>query len=60
MSSSDSARDGHTTFDELCEPIDPYLKQHERDHAPHHRETLHFTAFVKKLIYHFAKKCPVC
>ena len=48
---------GHTTFDELCEPIEPFLEQHERDHSPHHRETLHFAGFVRKLVYHFAKNC---
>lgn len=37
--------DGHTTFDELCETIDSFLEQHERDHPPHHRETLHFADF---------------
>jgi hypothetical protein len=57
MSSSNSAEDSQTTFDELCEPIDPFLDQHERDRAPHHRETLHFADFVKKLVYHFAKNC---
>jgi hypothetical protein len=46
-----------TTFDELCEPIDPFLEQHERNHTLHHREKLHFRDFVKKLVYHFAKGC---
>jgi len=50
-------KDGHTTFDELCEPIKSFLEQHEGDHPPHHRETLHFADFVKKLIYHFTKNC---
>ena len=49
--------EGHTTFDELCEPINPFLEQHERDHPPHHRERLHFADFVRKLVYHFAKNC---
>jgi len=44
-----------TTFDELCEPIRPFLDQHERDHPPHHREKLHFRDFVRQLVYHFAK-----
>lgn len=57
MISSNSAGNGHTTFSELHEPIDSFLDQHERDHPPHHRETLHFADFVKKLIYHFAKNC---
>jgi hypothetical protein len=49
--------DGHTTFDELCEPINSFLEQHERDHAPHHREPVHFADFVNKLVYHFAENC---
>ena len=57
MSSPDSGGEGHTTFDELCEPIEPFLEQHERDHPPHHRETLRFADFVRKLVYHFAKNC---
>ena len=52
----DSARHC-TTFDTLFQPLEPYLEQHERDHPPHHRETLHFRAFVRKLVYHFAKGC---
>jgi IS4 transposase len=47
----------HTTFDELCEPINPFLDQHERDRTPHHREKLHFSDFVRQLVYHFAKGC---
>jgi hypothetical protein len=57
MSNPNNSGEGHTTFDELCEPIEPFLDQHERDHAPHHRETLHFPDFVRKLVYHFAKNC---
>ena len=57
MTSSNNAGDGHTTFDELCEPINSFLERHECDHPPHHRETLHFIDFVKKLIYHFTKNC---
>ena len=57
MTSSNNAGDGHTTFDELCEPINSFLERHEHDHPPHHRETLHFVDFVKKLIYHFTKNC---
>ena len=45
MISSNSAGDGQTTFSELHEPIDSFLDQHERDHPPHHRETLHFADF---------------
>jgi hypothetical protein len=51
----DSAR--CTTFDTLVQPLEPYPEQHERDHPPHHRETLHFRAFVRKLVFHFAKGC---
>lgn len=46
-----------TTFDELCEPINPFLEQHERNHTLHHREKLHFRDFVRKLVYHFTKGC---
>jgi hypothetical protein len=57
MTNPHNGRDGHTTFGELCGPIDPFLAQHECDHPPHHREALHFADFVKKLVYHFAKNC---
>jgi len=57
MINSNNVGGDHTTFDELCEPINSFLEQHERDHSPHHRETLHFADFVKKLVYHFAKNC---
>ena len=57
MTNQNNIGDGHTTFDELWRPIKPFLEQHERDHQPHHRETFHFTDFVLKLIYHFAKNC---
>jgi hypothetical protein len=57
MTNPHNGRDGHTTFGELCEPIGPFLEQHECDHPPHHREALHFADFVKKLVYHFAKDC---
>jgi hypothetical protein len=46
-----------TTFEKLCEPISPFLDQHEGEHPQHHREKLHFTDFVKQLVYHFAKGC---
>ena len=46
-----------TTFAALFQPIEAVLVQHERDHPPHHRETLHFKDFVRKLVYHFAKGC---
>ncbi len=54
MTNPHDGGDSHTTFGELCEPIDPFLEQHERDHPPHHREALHFAEFVRKLVYHFA------
>ena len=57
MTNPHDGGDSHTTFSELCEPIDPFLEQHERDHPPHHREALHFAEFVRKLVYHFAKNC---
>jgi len=57
MTQSGVPEEAHTTFDELCEPINPFFEQHERDHTPHHREKLHFRDFVKKLVYHFAKGC---
>ncbi len=57
MEKPETIADGRTTFDELCKPIDSFLEQHERDHPPHHLETLHFADFVRKLIYHFAKNC---
>ena len=57
MANLNDSGDDHTTFDELCEPINLFLEQHEQDHPPHHRETLPFAGFVRKLIYHFAKNC---
>jgi hypothetical protein len=57
MTTPHNGGDGHTTFDELCKPIEPLLEQHACDHPPHHREALHFADFVKKLVYHFAKNC---
>ena len=53
---SDSEKE-RTTFAALFQPIEVVLAQHERDHTPHHRETLHFKDFVRKLVYHFAKGC---
>ena len=52
----DSGRDC-TTFDVLFQPLEAPLAQHEQDHPPHHREALHFTEFVRLLIYHFVKGC---
>ena len=46
-----------TTFTALFHPVEAFLVQYERDHPPHHRETLHFKDFVRKLVYHFAKGC---
>lgn len=57
MTNPNNTEDEHTTFDELCEPINSFLEQHEQDHPPHHREKLPFTDFVRKLVYHFAKNC---
>ena len=50
----DSERDC-TTFDALFQPTERFFEQHERDHPPHHRETLHFRDFVRSVVYHFAK-----
>jgi hypothetical protein len=46
-----------TTFDALFQPLEATLAQHEQDHSPHHRETLHFAQFVRLLVYHFVKSC---
>jgi hypothetical protein len=45
------------TFDVLFQPLEPPLEQHEHNHPPHHRETLHFKGFVRLLVYHFTKNC---
>jgi IS4 transposase len=55
MSNPDDSARYCTTFDALCQPVDPFLDQHERDHPPHHREKLHFREFVRSLVYHFVK-----
>lgn len=55
MTKPDSSKKDCTTFDELLKPIKSSLAQHENDHPPHHRETLHFKGFVRLLVYHFAK-----
>lgn len=57
MTKINSSGDKQTTFDKLCEPINPGLEQHQRDHPAHHRERLHFPDFVRMLIYHFSKHC---
>ncbi len=57
MKKPETTAGNRATFDELCEPIDSFLEQHEHEHPPHHLEKLHFTDFVRKLIYHFAKNC---
>ena len=57
MKKPETTADNRAPFDELCEPIDSFLEQHEHDHPPHHLEKLHFADFVRKLIYHFAKNC---
>jgi len=57
MTKPDSSEKDCTTFDALFQPLESSLAQHEHDHPPHHRETLHFKGFVKLLIYHFVKGC---
>jgi len=57
MAKPDSSEKDCTTFDALFQPLESSLAQHEHDHPPHHRETLHFKGFVKLLIYHFVKGC---
>ena len=51
----EGSEETYTTFDALMQPLAHPLAQHERDHPPHYRETLHFVEFVKLLIYHFSK-----
>jgi hypothetical protein len=55
MSPPDDSERHCTTFDALFQPLEAYLEQQERDQPPHHREKLHFSDFVRSLIYHFAK-----
>jgi hypothetical protein len=57
MTKPNSSEKDCTTFDALIQPLESSLAQHEHDHPPHHRETLHFKEFVRLLIYHFAKGC---
>ena len=57
MTKPDNSEKDCTTFDVLVQPLETSLAQHERDHPPHHRETLHFRGFVQLLIYHFVKGC---
>lgn len=57
MTTPDDSERDCTTFDVLFQPLKPFLARHERDHSPHHRETLHFKAFVRLLVYYFTKGC---
>jgi len=57
MPKPDNSEKDCTTFDVLLQPLESSLTQHERDHPPHHRETLHFKEFVQMLVYHFSKGC---
>jgi hypothetical protein len=57
MSKPDDSEQHCTTFDALFQPLEAPLAQQERDHPPHHREVLHFTQFVRLLVYHFVKSC---
>jgi hypothetical protein len=57
MTKPDGSEKDCTTFDVLFQPLESPLAQHECDHPPHHRETLHFKWFVRLLVYHFTKGC---
>jgi hypothetical protein len=57
MTKPDDSEKDCTTFDVLFQPLKPFLARHERDHSSHHRETLHFKAFVRLLVYYFTKGC---
>ncbi len=57
MTKPSGPKKSRTTFEELFRPLETSLEQHERDHPPHHREELHFTDFVRILVYHFVKGC---
>jgi hypothetical protein len=57
LTKPDNSEKDCTTFDVLLQPLESSLAQHERDHPPHHRETLHFKEFVQMLVYHFSKGC---
>ena len=55
MATQNNSGAKQSTFEKLCEPINPGLEQHQQDHPAHHRETLHFPNFVRILIYYFSK-----
>ena len=55
--SDDSSQTADTTFDELFRPLQGPLERHEQEHPPHHRETLSFMAFVRRLGYYFTRGC---
>jgi hypothetical protein len=57
MAKPDDSEKDCTTFDILFQSLESPLAQHEHNHPPHHRETLHFKGFVRLLVYHFAKGC---
>lgn len=57
MAKPDDSEKDCTTFDALFQPLESPLAHHERNHAPHHREALPFTGFVRLLVYHFTKGC---
>lgn len=54
---NDSEQPEGTTFDELFRPLRGQLERHEQEHPPHHLEKLHFTDFVRLLVYHFTNSC---
>jgi len=57
MAKPDDSKTVSTTFDVLFQPLEKFLEQHEQDHPPHHRATLHFKDFMRLLVYHFTKGC---
>jgi hypothetical protein len=54
---TEGSEETYTTFDALMQPLEHPLTQHQQNHAPHHRERLHFVEFVRLLIYYFSKGC---
>ena len=55
MAQPEGSKSNSTTFDELLQPLAARLATIEANRNPHHREVLSFTAFVRLLIYYFAK-----
>jgi hypothetical protein len=55
MAQPEGSESHSTSFDELLQPLAAQLATIEANRNPHHREVLSFTAFVRLLIYYFAK-----